>query len=216
MKRISFGFLILLAACSSKGKKDLPAVDLDKGKILFEGTCKTCHGAFGEGNPQLKSPALANLDGDYLYRQIMHFRNGVRGNIAGDTLGAQMAAFAKTLSDTIAVRNVIAYIDSLPQIETTEKLTGDWKAGERTYQGLCGSCHGANGKGNPKLHAPQLNELASWYLKSQFEKFKNGQRGAHPADKFGAQMTSIVQVMTEGQSIDDVIAYLRSEPPATK
>lgn len=216
MKRFSFGFLILLSACSPKGEKEHPAVDIEKGKALFESTCKTCHGAFGEGNPQLKSPALANLDGDYLYRQIINFRNGVRGNVASDTLGNQMSAFAKTLADTIAVRNVIAYIDSLPQIESTEKLAGDWKAGERTYQGLCGSCHGANGKGNPKLNAPPLNELASWYLKSQFEKFKNGQRGAHPADKFGAQMTSIVQVMTEGQSIDDVITYLRSGPPASK
>lgn len=216
MNRFCFGFLILLAACTSKEKKELPAVNLEKGKVLFESTCKTCHGASGEGNPQLNSPALANLDGDYLYRQIINFRNGVRGNVASDTLGNQMTAFAKILTDTIAIRNVIAYIDSLPQIESTEKLAGDWKAGERTYQGLCGSCHGANGKGNPKLNAPQLNGLASWYLKNQFEKFKNGQRGSHPDDKFGAQMTSIVQVMTEGQSIDDVITYLRSESPTSK
>lgn len=95
MKRFSFGFLILLSACSPKGEKEHPAVDIEKGKALFESTCKTCHGAFGEGNPQLKSPALANLDGDYLYRQIINFRNGVRGNVASDTLGNQMSASRK-------------------------------------------------------------------------------------------------------------------------
>jgi cytochrome c oxidase subunit 2 len=207
-KKIGILLLAVLSACS--GKRAIPPPNLEQGKTTYETSCKACHGTNGEGNLQMKSPALANLDGDYLLRQFKNFKNAVRGGVAADTLGSQMATIAKTLDDTLVIRNMIAYIDSLSPVKSVEKLSGDWKNGERVYQGLCGSCHGPEGKGNVKLNAPQLNGLSSWYLKSQFNKFKNGQRGLHPADKFGAQMVAIVTVLKDEKSVDDVITYLRS------
>jgi len=136
--------------------------------------------------------------------------------VQADTLGNQMATIAKTLNDTLLIRDVIAYIDSMPQVKSMERLSGDWKNGEQIYQGLCGSCHGPEGKGNVKLNAPQLNGLSSWYLRSQFNKFKNGYRGVNPNDKYGVQMAAIVTVVKESQSVEDVITYLRSDIPVAK
>ena len=38
----------------------------------------------------------------------------------------------------------------------------------------CATCHGMNGEGNPKMHAPRIADLAPWYVKAQLEKFKSG------------------------------------------
>lgn len=209
--RFFFVLFALFVACVPSGKKTEVALDLKAGQAIYENTCKSCHGTAGGGNIKFMAPALANLDDWYLIRELNHYRNGVRGYDAKDTLGQQMAAMAKTLKDTVAVRNVVAYIQSIPNQNVREQLVGNWKNGESIYQSLCGSCHGAEGKGNRKLDAPALNGLDSWYLKNQFEKFKNGTRGSHVNDKFGAQMVSIVALIKYEESLRDVIAYLRSD-----
>jgi cytochrome c553 len=206
---------VLLFACGGK-KQEVVTVNVAEGKMIYESNCKTCHGGAGEGNGALKAPSLTGLGEWYMFRQVLNFRNDIRGTAATDTLGRQMAAMVKTLKDTLAVRNVAAYIASLPDASAAETLTGNWKNGENIYQSICGSCHGAEGKGNVKLDAPRLRSLPSWYLKDQFEKFRSGQRGTHPEDKFGAQMVAMVEMVKDEQSLLDVITYLRSELPAAK
>jgi cytochrome c oxidase subunit 2 len=217
LKGYSFVLIVLLSACTAGKKKEEVVVNLEEGKSIYENTCKSCHGSAGEGNLKFKAPALANLEEWYLFRQVNNFRNGLRGYDAKDTTGQQMGAMVKTLKDTVAVRNVVAYIQSIPDLNDKEQLTGNWKNGENIYQSICGSCHGAEGKGNRKLDAPPLNALNAWYLKDQFEKFKNGMRGAHPEDRLGNQMVAMVALLKDEQSLTDVIVYLRSEiPTATK
>jgi len=214
--------LTLCFACSPKkeGEKaeKAPAVTspvglAEEGKSIFS-TCKTCHGEQGEGNPKLHAPALANSDGWYLYRQLMNFRKGLRGYMAADTLGMQMAAMANTLKDSVAVSNVVAYIETLPGVSTPTTITGDIKKGERTYQSICGSCHGPEGKGNEAMHAPRLNGLDDWYVKTQIHKFKDLLRGMHPHDTYGAQMVPMVILLKDDQAVNDVIAYIHSVQPA--
>jgi cytochrome c oxidase subunit 2 len=217
MNKVSYILLAaVVLACTPAKKKNEVVINLADGKAIYESNCKTCHGDKGEGNASLKGPALTGLGEWYVFRQVVNFRNDVRGTAEADTLGRQMGAMVKTLKDTAAVRNVAAYIASLPEVETAEKLTGNWKNGENIYQSICGSCHGAEGKGNAKLDAPRLRSLPSWYLKNQFEKFKSGLRGTHLQDKFGAQMVSMVEMVKDEQSLLDVITYLRSELPAAK
>ena len=192
-----------------------PAGSAQEGILLF-GTCKTCHGETGQGNAKLKAPALVNIDGWYLYRQLMNFRKGIRGYLPADTLGMQMAAMANTLQDSLAVSHVVAYIETLPETSASITLTGDIKKGERAYQSICGSCHGPQGKGNTAMNAPRLNGLDDWYLKRQISKFRNSLRGAHPQDKFGAQMVPMVALLKDDQAINDVIAYIRSSQPVAQ
>jgi len=184
--------------------------DAIKGKGLFT-TCTACHGDKGQGSVQFHAPALVNNEPWYLYRQLMNFRNGIRGGDASmDTLGFQMAAMAKTLPDSNGVADVVAYIMSLPSTQTAAAIAGDIKKGERTYQSICGSCHGQAGKGNKLMNAPRLNGLEDWYLKGQISKFKNSIRGSHPKDLYGAQMIPMVSTLRDGQVINDVVAYILS------
>jgi len=216
-----FFYLVLAMVfwgCSSReSKKDAPQQVVaqpqegnpEAGKALYV-TCKTCHGDAAQGNQKLKAPALVNTDDWYLYRQLMNFHKGIRGGLPADTLGFQMAAMAKTLKDSSAMLHVVAYIKTLPQIALPPMIKGDSKKGERTYQSICGSCHGPGARGNAKMNAPRLNGLDDWYLKNQIAKFKNALRGAHPADTFGAQMVPMAALLADEQAVNDVIAYIRS------
>jgi cytochrome c553 len=121
---------------------------------------------------------------------------------------------AKTLKDSIAISHVVSYIKTMPPVGLPSLIKGDVRKGERTYQSVCGSCHGPGAKGNEKMNAPRLNGLDDWYLKHQIIKFRNSMRGSHPADKLGAQMVPMVALLPNEEAIDDVIAYIRSTTPS--
>ncbi|MBS1559821.1 MAG: c-type cytochrome [Bacteroidetes bacterium] len=191
------------------------APDLKQGEKTYIAYCASCHSKMGEGVIQLKAPALAGLEAAYVYRQMMNFKNGVRGYVAQDTSGQQMAAIAKSISDTVMLYHVATYIDSLPSVPYPLQVAADAQNGKEIYQSICGSCHGATGQGNTKLNAPSLLGAQPWYIASQFQKFKNGWRGSHPSDKFGAQMAAITSLVND-QSVNDIIAYLQAQTPSTK
>ena len=212
--------LLLLMACSPKKEQsDISQASLDEvrlqagnpeeGKLLYS-TCASCHGDSGQGIEQMHAPALVNVDRLYLYRQLMNFSKGIRGYAEQDTLGRQMALMAKTLKDSMEVNHVVAYIKTLPEFVVTNTISGDIRKGERTYQSICGSCHGPGGKGNEMMHAPRLNGLNDWYLKRQITNFKTSLRGSHPDDKLGAQMIPMASSLLDDQAMNDVIAYLQS------
>jgi cytochrome c553 len=192
----------------------LPVGNPQEGMLLFA-TCRTCHGNAAQGNQQMRAPALANSDDWYLYRQLMNFKKNVRGYLKEDTLGMQMAATAKTLNDSMAVSDLVAYIKTLPEVVLLPMIQGDIKKGERIYQSICGSCHGAGAKGNEKMNSPRLSGLNDWYIKEQIHKFKKSIRGAHSNDSFGAQMIPMVASLTNEQ-VNDVIAYICSATQKAK
>ena len=209
--------LLCCGACSTQSNRT-PATEIsgsvekgniDKGRALYV-TCSTCHGASGEGRAQLHAPNLANLDPWYAFRQLKNFKKGIRGYLSQDSTGVQMATMAQSLKDTTEMLDVIAYIETLADVKVITAATGDIKNGERTYQTVCGSCHGAGAKGNELMHAPRLNGLEPWYIKSQITKFKTSLRGAHPEDAYGAPMVPMMALLKDEQAIDDVIAYIRS------
>lgn len=85
--------------------------DVAHGKKLYE-TCAACHGARGEGNAALQSPALAARSDWYLATQLANYKAGLRGADERDTYGAQMRAIAATLPDDQAIADVVAYINT--------------------------------------------------------------------------------------------------------
>jgi len=205
-------FQTWLAALPTFGQaRALAAADPAAGAGQFA-VCTACHGQDGEGNAALNAPRLAGQPAWYVARQIHHFRDGLRGAHEGDVFGAQMRAFAAMLPDEAAIRNVAAYVESLPGAGHAPTVTGNVPRGERLYAN-CANCHGAGGQGNWALNAPRLADMSDWYLVRQLENFQHGVRGTHKADYYGWQMAAMAESLKDERSINDVVAYVNTLDP---
>lgn len=196
---LTFTFIGFLNALSAGG-------DAAKGKTAYA-VCIACHGANGEGNKALNSPAIAGLADWYLERQLKNYKKGVRGAHPKDTFGMQMAPMAKTLTTDQAIKDVSAYVASLKPNKPAITIKGNAEAGKASYA-ICTACHGANGEGNKALNSPALTNQHDWYLVRQIKNFKDGVRGAHAKDVFGMQMAPMAKTLVTDDMINNVVAYI--------
>lgn len=186
--------------------------DPQRGEQLYA-TCTSCHGPQGQGNRQLNAPKLAGLKPWYVEQQLMNFREGIRGASEEDTYGQQMRPFANTLADRQAIRDVSAYIGAFEAEPVEETVAGNEERGLKLFR-TCGACHGPDGQGSHARRAPKLAGMSDWYLTRQLEHFKQGIRGDHPKDLYGRQMSEMAEMLTDGQAISDVVAYINTLPQA--
>ena len=184
------------------------AGDPEAGKALYT-TCIACHSDDGSGNAALQSPAVAGQSQAYVERQLRNFKSGVRGAVAGDTLGAQMRPMAATLADDAAIANVAAYIATLPAPQTEAGVEGNIERGSKEYIGKCGACHGENARGNDALNSPDLTVLRDSYMIRQVKNFQTGVRGAHDDDKYGKQMAMMAKLVNDEQ-LNDIAAFINA------
>ena len=143
------------------------AQDVSAGEAAFQ-ICKTCHGQKGEGQLQLNAPNLTGQFDWYLVRQLQNFKAGIRGADAKDVYGSQMRPMSMTLADDNAVKNVVAYIQTLDVAKPEATLGGDANQGKPLYM-VCATCHGQKAEGNLALNAPRLNNQQDWYLLRQIQ-----------------------------------------------
>lgn len=80
--------------------------------------------------------------------------------------------------------------------------------------GFCTVCHGAQGNGNPAIHAPKIAGIQSWYLKQELERFRGKLRGTQAGDVSGMEMQPVAMQLND-QSIDAVAAYVSTFSPQT-
>ena len=142
------------------------------GERLFLNNCAACHGSDGRG-----AKGFPNLtDTDWLYgnsheivkETISKGRNGVM---------PPMAAALGTAED---VRNVSNYVLSL-SASTHDSVAAS--LGKPKF-GACAGCHGADGKGNQALGAPNLTDkiwLHGWGEQVIINIITNGKNNAMPA-----------------------------------
>jgi len=144
--------------------------------------CAACHGAKGIA----AAPTFPNLAGQsetYLYVQLRAFKGGARVN-------AVMQPLAKTLADQ-DMRNLAAHFASLPG-KAAPRTARESSRGSIVFhdgdaaRGLppCQGCHGADGKGNPALGAPNLTDDIWLYggTPAEIEQtISNGRQGHMPA-----------------------------------
>jgi len=86
--------------------------DPKAGEALYA-TCSSCHGDTGSGNQDLGGPRLAGVDDWYLATELRKFKRGIRGANPKDREGRLMRPMANTLPDEDAIRNVVAYAETL-------------------------------------------------------------------------------------------------------
>ena len=185
-----------------------PPGDAEVGAPLYL-ACGACHGAQGEGIQALNSPKLSGQENWYLVRQIENYKTGLRGTHENDIFGQQMAPMAGTLIDDAAIRNVVAYIDTLPDDPAPTTVFGNADRGKDLYI-TCAACHGDNGQGAWGINAPRQAGMSDWYLVTQLKNFQQGIRGGHPDDSFGGQMSTMAQIVPDDQAIYDLVAYINT------
>lgn len=93
-------------------------------------------------------------------------------------------------------------------LSAMESRAGDAAAGKKTWDSVCVACHGATGEGNVALNAPANGGQDEWYVIRQLKNFKEGIRGSHKDDTYGAQMRPMAMTLADDKAIEDVAAYV--------
>jgi len=205
MRLLILSLLGMLAIATGPARAE---ADLERGKGLYA-TCAACHGADAAGNAALNAPRLNHLREVYVIAQLEKFRNGQRGGEGATTVAKQMAPMAATLPDAAAVRNIAAYIDSLPDVSPAATVEGDAARGRDLFS-TCSSCHGQNAQGIWSINAPGLRGTDDWYLVRQLQNYRQGIRGSHPSDLYGKQMNLVSGMLRSEQAVRDVVAYINT------
>jgi cytochrome c oxidase cbb3-type subunit 3 len=135
------------------GFRDRSLVDLARdpaavkvGRNVFANNCAACHGTDARG-----AKGYPNLvDGDWLY-------GGEPDTVLASVLQGRhglMPPMSATLPGN-GVDEVAHYVLSLSGLEHDKRLASE---GKPKFEGVCGACHGADGKGNHALGAPNLTD----------------------------------------------------------
>jgi cytochrome c oxidase subunit 2 len=171
--------------------------------------CGSCHGQQGEGLVTMNAPKLSGQGAWYLKRQLLAYKDGLRGAHEDDIYGRQMAPMAATLATEADVDNVVAYIGTLPDNPAPATIEGNVANGEKLYT-VCAYCHGGGGEGIQALNAPRAAGMSDWYLARQLQYFKDGVRGGHQSDYYGFQMGFMAKTLHDEQAINDLVAYINT------
>lgn len=146
---------------------------LQMGKRLFEDNCAACHGYQAKGNMALGAPNLADQDwlyggtGKDIVASITHGRAGVMP--AWNALGEVM------------VNNLTEYVLGISGQPHDAKLAA---AAEPIFKSTCAACHGADGKGNQGIGAPNLTDAIWLHGGTRADihaTIHDGRQGAMPA-----------------------------------
>ena len=86
--------------------------DPARGATLYA-TCQACHGPDAKGNQAMNAPPLANASDWYLLSSLQKFKSGIRGGDPRNANAVLMRSFSNMLPDEQAMKDVIAYIESL-------------------------------------------------------------------------------------------------------
>jgi cytochrome c oxidase subunit 2 len=87
--------------------------DLVTGEFVFQ-HCISCHGEYAEGDETISAPKLTGQNDWYIYRQLMNFQKGIRGQHPEDLYGKQMMEMAEMFNEEM-FKDVTAYISILDQ-----------------------------------------------------------------------------------------------------
>lgn len=149
------------------------------GRSIFNNTCATCHGSSAKG--AVGYPNLTDQEWkwggspDRILQSVLDGRDGVM---------PPWGAVLTGMEGENAVDYTVAYVRSLSQPD--KPLDFMAVKGKKLYEGVCVACHGADGKGNQEIGAPDLTDTVWLYGGSNaaiHESIANGRHGTMPAHR---------------------------------
>lgn len=147
---------------------------LDLGHRLYLDNCAACHGQQAQGNHTIGAPGFS--DSDWLYGGSAE---AILASI-NDGRNGQMPPLESVLGFK-GVDAVAAYVLSLNGRQVPPENMAPGKA---HFDSLCAACHGADGRGNVALGAPNLVDgiwLYGGSLNDVFTSIGKGRSGVMPA-----------------------------------
>lgn len=178
----------------------LPVADVSRdpqaakmGQRLFANHCSQCHGADARGSYGF--PDLT--DGDWLYGGAP---DQITTSIAQGRHGV-MPPWEAALGDS-GVAQVVAFVTTLNGRTDDAALATE---GQKKYAMFCAACHGADGRGNPQLGAPDLTDDYWLYggSKQQLQQtVRYGRSGRMPPwqERLGAEKVHLLAAYIYGLS----------------
>jgi cytochrome c oxidase cbb3-type subunit 3 len=150
--------------------KDTQAMGI--GERLFLNNCAACHGSDARG-----SKGFPNLtDGDWIHGGTLDI---VKTTITGGRIG-MMPPMAAAVGSAEDVHNVAQYVLSLSGSAHDSVAAS---LGKPKFA-VCAACHGADGKGNQAIGAPNLTDkvwLHGWGEQAIISMVTNGKTNVMPA-----------------------------------
>jgi cytochrome c oxidase cbb3-type subunit III len=162
---------------------ELLSFALAGGEAAFGDNCAPCHGRGAQGAfgyPNLRDDSWLWGDGTLaaIHKTILH---GIRSGDP-DTQSNQMPAFGRTgVLNEAQIADVAEFTLSLSG-KSDDKAADE--RGAKVFATTCTPCHGADGKGNPQLGAPNLTDELWLYAGDKqtiMADIRNGRGGVMPA-----------------------------------
>lgn len=171
--------------------------------------CTACHGESGSGSADGYFPRIAGKPPDYLYNQLVNFRDGRRRYLPMQRLlEYQSDAYLMEMAQWFS-RETPAY----PRIATQQGSAQRQRGEQLVRQGdaarnipACTACHGAAMTGVLPA-SPGLLGLPHDYIASQFGAWRTGMRQAAAPDC----MAEVAKRLTP-EDVAAVAAWLSSQP----
>jgi len=161
-------------------KQDVAAVAANSearaiGQRLFLNYCAQCHGSDAKGGRGF--PNLA--DSDWLYGGQPET---IKESIANGRLG-MMPPMGAAVGNAENVKDVANYVRSFSGLPHDSLRA---QRGRGKFAAICAACHGADARGNPQIHAPNLTDSVWLYGGSEatiIETITKGRSGQMPSHK---------------------------------
>jgi cytochrome c553 len=172
--------------------------------------CAACHGQHGEGTDNDYFPRLAGKPADYLYNELLEFRNGRRKYPPMNYLLAYLPdSFLRQIAEYFASQHPPYPAPGAPDVDAAELARGKTLAMNGDHErGIpaCASCHGASLTGEAPA-IPGLRGLHPSYISAQLGAWRYGTRHAAEPDC----MHEVVARLSD-RDITAVAAWLATLP----
>jgi cytochrome c oxidase cbb3-type subunit III len=143
------------------------------GRRIYINNCAMCHGSDARGGRGF--PNLADNNWQWPNKPddiLVTIREGRQ---------AAMPALGTIMESEAGISEVVVYVQSLSGMPVSDAIAN---AGKKRFEGICAACHGADGKGNTAIGAPNLTDDV-WLYGNEFESLKKtvreGRNGHMPA-----------------------------------